>query len=115
MGRQIRSIAGNFEWPLEKQWPGFLLEPIVCFVCQGSGLHSNGEDYCPTCEGEGNLHPKVEPPSFDHMKPFYPTNEKWEQDAIEHGYKFQIWETTSEGSPVTPLCETQAAAWEALK
>ena len=83
MGREIKRVALDFDWPIGKIWTGYKL--CLCSVV--------GED-CDTCRAfakQAKLEmtsyncpniPQLEPPSGD-------------------GY--QLWETVSEGSPMTPV------------
>ena len=84
MGREIKRVALDFDWPLNKVWPGFMFS--LCHIL---------DEDCDLCKqyarlvdvpmGEGKYGCpiiKVEPPAGD-------------------GY--QIWETVSEGSPVSPV------------
>ena len=61
MGRELRRVALDFDWPLEKVWPGFVYD----------GLE--------------------EPP------------DDWEGSPPPDGAGYQVWETVSEGSPVSPV------------
>lgn len=66
MGRTLKRVPLNFDWPLETVWCGY----------EGTGFTSYG------CL---NSKPVVDPPKGD---------------------GFQLWETTSKGSPVSPVFET---------
>jgi hypothetical protein len=52
------------------------------------------ESHCPRCDGEGDLWPS------DEIKQQY---EDWQQTEPPTGEGYQLWETTSEGSPVSPV------------
>jgi len=56
MGREIKRVALDFNWPLEKIWSGYQNEP------------------------------EIEPPAGD---------------------GWQLWETVSEGSPISPVFKTE--------
>lgn len=96
MGREVRRTRKTFEWPLGETWWGYLLEGIPCQTCNGTGKNSQGE-YCSTCEGEEDVSPRVEPDSYPRDK--VPS---W-MHSFEHDYGWQMWETTSEGSPISPI------------
>ena len=46
MGREIKRVALDFEWPLGKTWTGYLmpdeLSPVECRFCGGSGYSPHG-------------------------------------------------------------------------
>lgn len=52
---------------------------------------------CKTCEGEG-IHP-------DYLKQF----REWKETPVPEGEGYQLWETTTEGSPQTPVFESLEA------
>lgn len=117
MGREVKRVPLEFDWPQNERWWGYtygytiqkrleeLGEPkLSCGTCHGtgkvawrthdwSGPDDGGKYYCPHCEGEKT-------PFFPHIDP--PEGEGW-----------QMWETTSEGSPISPVFETpeQLAKW----
>lgn len=67
--------------------------------CNREGLPSR----CATCDGKGNVATDEQQAAYDQWEPTEPpTGEGW-----------QLWETTSEGSPISPVFATgnQLAAW----
>jgi hypothetical protein len=101
MGRLLRRVPVGFNWPLDVTWWGFELDPVPCGTCGGHGtvmynLEAHGDakenEWCPTCGGEGDVRPEIDPP----------TGDAW-----------QYWETTSDGSAITPPFETlpDLAGW----
>lgn len=58
--------------------------------------------HCPLCKGE-NIHPD--------MKEAY---EAWQKEEPEIGEGWQLWETVSEGSPISPVFPTREAFIEYL-
>jgi hypothetical protein len=114
MGRQVMRMHKDFEWPMNKVWWGYNLYPmqLACQTClrdgEYAGKNSKGE-YCPTCEGELNVTPKVEPPGYESDKaPNY-----IDMDFMKGKYGWQMWETVSEGSPISPVCDSpeELARW----
>ena len=107
MGRELKRVPLDFDWPLEKIWKGYLPEnaagkmPVAsCLECQKKykqkisflqdgtkvGGHECSEDksYCI----------------------YNPDNKAiWYFDPPE-GEGYQLWETTSEGSPISPVFKT---------
>ncbi len=92
MGREVKRVALDFSWPIDKVWPGYLLslcdeEADNCTTCKDFARIVGMEitDYgCPKCT--------IDPPE---------------------GSGWQMWETVSEGSPVSPVFETaeELARW----
>jgi len=105
MGREVNRVPMGFDWPMKEIWFGFILDPIPCELCGGTGKPKHGgtvtvtlsdkpwtSEYCPVCEGEGDVRPKIELPE---------------------GPSWQMWENTSEGSPISPVFDTpeELARW----
>ena len=89
MGREVRRTPMGFDWPLGKVWFGYVLPSVECQLCDGKEApYVPGATYCVTCEGEGTVCARIDPPT---------------------GAGWQMWETTSEGSPISPVCETPEA------
>lgn len=61
--------------------------------CEREGL----PETCPFCKGEGHIWPSPEAEK---------TYENWEQEEPPAGDGYQIWETVSEGSPISPVFKT---------
>jgi len=198
MGRELKRVVVNFEWPLHKVWEGFK-NPFYkfyreCPFCSGSGVneatkkiyddwyafddrskewshkitqdevqalvdHNRLQDFTHTfVKGEGWV--KKDPPyiptaeevnewskkGFGHdginhwicvetratrlgvygkcefchgegelwLKPEYKIKaEEWEKEEPPSGEWYQMWETVSEGSPISPAFETpeELARW----
>lgn len=82
MGRELKRVPLNFDWPINKIWYGYLMGTCLedCESCKYYAKLKNlsFKDYgCPDFN--------VDPPVGD-------------------GY--QLWEDTSEGSPLTPVFGT---------
>jgi len=96
MGREARRVHKDFKGVIGKTWWGYTLPPIPCFDCK------DGED-CPTCEGERKVFPKVNAPAWPVENPL-PSYAQYLDKNGELGW--QMWETTSEGSPMSPIFDT---------
>jgi len=72
MGREIKRVALNFDWPMNKVWEGF--------QCH----------HCRKCDEDG-----------------YECT--WKPTEPPKGPGYQVWETVSEGSPVSPVFPTKEA------
>jgi hypothetical protein len=66
---------------------------VVQAKCKAEGL----PDTCANCDGEGEIWPSKE------EKEKYET---WEKTDPPKGEGYQMWETTSEGSPISPVFST---------
>jgi hypothetical protein len=186
MGREVKRVPLNFEWPMNETWTGYLmpkhLHAVDCKICNGGGLNSKtkiiedqwydfdetgnrwcdkltqvevdalikngrlsdftskgitptpdqvnewsktmfGHDainrwicveararslgvygLCEECEGEG----------YNYRDDQHKADaESWEPYEVPTGDGWQMWETTSEGSPISPVFETpeELARW----
>ncbi len=108
MGRTVKRVPIGFDWPMYYIWWGYQLDSVPCQTCKSTGktsqpiiLGSSGKydtrhtfetEICPTCHGEGKAYPKVDLPG---------------------GPGYQLWEITSEGSPISPVFATaeELAIW----
>ena len=89
MGIRVLRVPGGFNWPIGETWWGATLPCVACETCGGSGAADWGSyGYCDTCGGEGEVSPSVPIPGGDH---------------------WQLWETTTEGSPISPVFSTSRA------
>jgi len=101
MSREVKRVPSGFSWPINKVWFGYVLDSIPCQLCggikgerpQGPTIVRWGDEpnqtwktkYCELCEGEGSVQAQIEVPRGD---------------------AYQMWETTSEGSPISPTFDT---------
>lgn len=65
-------------------------------IVEAAGLDPDVFGYCPTCAGEGDVGTAEQRAAA----------EAWEGTGPPTGDGWQLWETTSEGSPTTPVFET---------
>lgn len=75
----------------------------ICMKARAKELGFDPEGVCPVCKGDGLLWPSEE------IKQAY---ENWEPTAPPKGDGFQLWGTTSEGNPASPVFETLEALCE---
>lgn len=112
MGRKIKRVSLDFDWPLGKTWHGYFnpYNSFECPYCEGSGYSfgakelQNQSDFdpsmtgsnptCDRCKGEGTLW------QSEQLKTLY---ENWVKIEPPTGEGWQVWETVSEGSPVSPV------------
>lgn len=85
MGREVKRVPLDFKWPHSKVWFGYKLK-VTCQLCDGES------DNCALCDGVGAVYPQIDPPKGD---------------------GWQMWETTSDGSPISPVFATpnELARW----
>lgn len=88
MGREVRRVPLNFDWPINKTWEDTELSPATWVPC-------------PTCGGDG-IHP-------DYREEY----KRWQRIEPPKGKGYQMWETTSGGSPISPPFATpeELARW----
>jgi hypothetical protein len=94
--RDIKRVSLDFDWPLNKVWDGYLVPSGTkpCENCDGTGRKEHPvklqteDGVCWWCDGSGRQDRYVGPPE---------------------GPGWQLWETTSEGSPTSPVFETPEA------
>ena len=112
MGKPVKRVPITFDWPMNKIWWGYELPEVVCQTCAGMGrlfqllsmdIIQKGEiqrihdpERCPTCDGKGRIRPIIE---------------------IPRGTGYQLWETTHNWSPVSPVFRIpeELASWLAEK
>lgn len=84
---------------------GFGHDAINQWVCVKARLAREGitQTECLRCGGEGCIWPSAE---------IKAASEAWEETEPPEGPGFQLWETTSEGSPSSPVFETIEALCE---
>ena len=98
MGREVRRAPMGFDWPLGKVWFGYVLPSVECQLCDGVANYDADTAQCLCCHGDGVLCLQIEPPGGC-------------VEDIGEGSSlgWQMWETTSEGSPISPVCKTPEA------
>lgn len=68
---------------------------LVRFRCERLGITME----CPACDGHGDIATDAERDAA----------ENWEGSGPPEGDGWQLWETVSEGSPISPVCESAEA------
>ena len=90
MGRLLKRVPMDFDYPINKTWVGYLIKPSYCMddceLCQKyaqiKGIDKEKDFSCPDFRGHYKPTNDFEPPT---------------------GEGFQLWENTSEGSPQSPV------------
>lgn len=87
MGRDLKRVALDFAWPIGMIWEGYIgPEDVDCEACSGTG--DIGAEPCTECAGEGSH------------------RNGWVRTDPPDGEGWQLWETTTEGSPQSPVFQT---------
>lgn len=89
------------EWSLS----GFGHDSINAMIAVGARCKREGfEDTCPACQGHGSLE------AYEGQRA---EAEAWERSEPPMGEGWQLWETVSEGSPISPVFATSGdlVAW----
>lgn len=94
MSREVKRVPMDFNWPQNKVWYGYLISTCHDDVGQG----------CDDCREYARLK-GLELTSYD--CPIFEIKDP------PKGKGWQMWETTSEGSPISPVFETteELARW----
>ena len=93
MGRELKRVSVDFDWPLHQRWPGYCFSICTILDDDCDGLCKKFAEYTKTQLSVGGC------PLLDIDPP--------------QGDGYQIWETVSEGSPVSPVFENpeDLATW----
>lgn len=110
MGRELRRVPMDFSWPLDRVWDGYLPSAAGAEYreCPHWHAHHEADDEhvkafcnpCPECDGkckecDGDVDTYVKPDGT-----------LWKATPPPAGPGYQMWETTSEGSPQSPVFAT---------
>jgi len=106
MGRELKRVPLDFDWEIDKIWYGYK----HIFIC--------GD--CEDCKKFAQLKGQT---ANDDKCPIFPEIEALKEPPKGDGY--QLWETTTEGSPKSPVfstldelcewCETNATTFSTAK
>lgn len=107
MGRELKRVPLDFDYMNDRVWYGYYLGIATC--------QSTGKEHCDQCKKMAQIK-KV--PMLDYGCPDWdkylkePMNKLKELLDVPKGEGYQLWETTSEGSPVSPVFKTLDALCE---
>lgn len=108
MGRELKRVPLDFDYPLNEVWYGYFMNYI-------SHCHSNERERCERCKHMARIKgvPITSYGCPDYDKYFSEIDNKLKELCEPpKGDGYQLWETTSEGSPVSPVFETLDALCE---
>ena len=101
MGRELKRVPLDFDYMKNRVWYGYYLSLSTC-------IGGNGE-HCEQCKKMAQV---KNIPMTDYGCPDWdnfleePIKKLKELLEVPKGEGFQLWETTSEGSPISPVFET---------
>jgi hypothetical protein len=102
MGRELMRVPENFDWPMHRIWPGAMLG--ICNEMEYVAKELNSDERCELCRKWAKLSKlKISDYKCPELPWHKPPRGKW----------YQLWETTSEGSPISPAFEKpeELAKW----
>lgn len=101
MGRALKRVPLDFDYMMGRVWYGYYLSLITC--------QSTDKEHCEQCKKMAQI---KNIPMTDYGCPNWekyleePVKKLEELLEVPNGEGFQLWETTSEGSPISPVFET---------
>lgn len=110
VSRVLKRVPLDFNWPLKTVWSGYLM-PKVGDLLKMEELRERipalqqmdpEGDYCGQCQASGKPCSEEAP----YCARFYPANERLWRREPPAGEGYQLWETCSEGSPISPVFPT---------
>ena len=105
MGRELRRVPMDFKYPHEYVWYGYFIDHISTCMVEQDGEEERCE-HCKACARiKGVPFTEFGCPDWDEYlkEPIAKLKELLEPPK---GEGYQLWETTSEGSPVSPVFAT---------
>ena len=102
MGRELMRVPAGFDWPVGKIWPGKMLS--VCGDMEYIDREASSEERCELCRKWDKLAGlELNVAECPDLPLSNPPKGEW----------YQVWETVSEGSPISPAFETptELAGW----
>lgn len=95
VNRELKRVPLDFEWELNKVWYGYLIQDCI----------DDRDDRCDECKKYAKIM------GIEFHKSDCPDYKKLHDPPKGDGY--QCWESTSEGSPISPVFKTldELCAW----
>lgn len=105
MSREVKRVPMDFDWPIGRIWLPYMSSICTAEVdyCLRPEAATNLDDQCEVCRHAARL---IGRPMKTHGCP------NWKHDPPA-GEGWQMWETTTEGSPMSPVFATpeELARW----
>jgi hypothetical protein len=101
MGRELKRVPLDFDYPIDELWAGYLIKPSFC----------SDHISCELCKHYAKLK------GIDiakHSCPDFVTHYRTKDDFDPpKGDGYQLWNTTTEGHPMSPVFKTleELSAW----
>ena len=107
MGRELKRVPLDFEWPIGEIWEGFCPSIEKFQKLFGDKFpvlyeYNHAREICGKCEDNFGACSESADYCFWHN----PKNKKKWHKEIPVGKGYQLWENTTEGSPMSPVFET---------
>lgn len=97
--RELKRVPLDFNFPIGEIWPGYQPHHVIDKIKEWEGY--TGKSICDNCRDRG-----LECTESAEYCIYHPKNEAIWYYHPPTGPGYQMWETTSEGSPVTPVFKT---------
>ena len=110
MGRELRRMPMNFDYPLGAVWQGYLIRDSLS-LCDGED-----EEDCEICKAYAKVKGiPLDDEGCPDFKAYLAEPIRLLKELLDPpaGNGYQLWETTSEGAPISPVFATldELCAW----
>lgn len=107
MARTLKRVPLNFDYPIGMVWKGYLpdiqtFKDLFNDTMPFIGKIQEGESICTACDRINNNCSENAPYCVWHNPEL---KEQWFKE-VPKGRGYQLWENTTEGSPISPVFET---------
>lgn len=96
MGREIKRVRLDFDWPIKTIWPGYMIHLCMDQIQYCIGKEKSHDEACDACRRVAKL---------SGVKILSYNCPNFRFDPLE-GPGWQMWETVTEGSPISPVFAT---------
>ena len=100
MGREVKRVPLDFDWPIADIWPPYMAGICTEEVRYCVGKDKTDDEVCDACRHAARLVGREISSSCNCPN--------WKIDPPK-GDGWQMWEDVSEGSPISPVCESAEA------
>lgn len=109
MGRELKRVPLDFNYPLNEVWEGYA--PTIEKIKSIKGIFKKAP-YLKDCKSSWDICSKCDEiinccsESAEHCIWYNKDNKREWYKEVPEGEGYQLWETTSEGSPTSPVFKT---------